>query len=387
MSFFKDQNCYLRNYNLSFKEKLAGFNWSFLFFICLAVFIGLGVLYSVGNGSWTPWASRQAGIFFISLSFLFVISFFNLRFFMKYAYVFYGIGLILLIWVAFFGKGAMGAQRWISLGFMQVQPSEVMKITLVLALARYFHGASLEQVRSIKFMIPPLLIMGIPVALILKQPDLGTAMMLVFVSFATFFLVGVQIWKFVLLGVLTAAATPIVWMLLHDYQKQRVLTFLNPERDPLGAGYHITQSKITLGSGGFWGKGFLEGTQSRLSFIPEKQTDFIFTVFAEEFGWLGSIVVYGIYAIIIAYGFGIAMKCTNFFGKILALGLTINFSLYLFMNMAMIMGLMPVVGIPFPLMSHGGTAMLTLFIGFGLLECVNINKEMVIGRLGSIDDE
>jgi len=387
MSFFKDQNCYLRNYNLSFSEKLKGFDWSFLFIICLAVFIGLGVLYSVGNGNWSPLASHQAACFCISLCALFIVSFFNLRFFMKYAYVFYVLGLILLVWVAFWGQGAKGAQRWINLGFMQLQPSEVMKIVLVLALARYFHGASLEQVRSVKFMIPPVLMMLVPVLLILKQPDLGTALMLVFVSFAIFFLVGVQVWKFLLLGGLAALATPIILMYLEPYQRQRVLTFLNAESDPSGAGYHIIQSKITLGSGGFAGKGFMQGTQTRLNFIPEKHTDFIFTVLAEEFGWLGSIIVYGIYALIIAYGFSIAMKCTNFFGKILTLGLTVNFALYLFMNMAMIMGLMPVVGVPFPLMSYGGTAMLTLFIGFGLMECSNINKEMVIGRLGSIDDE
>ncbi|MBP5344527.1 MAG: rod shape-determining protein RodA [Alphaproteobacteria bacterium] len=387
MSFFKDQNCYLKNYNLSFKEKWMGFDWSFLFFIGLAVLVGLSVLYSIGDGHWAPLVTHQLACLAISLGAFFLVAFFNLRFFMKYAYVFYAIGLVLLVWVAFFGKGAMGAQRWINLGFMQLQPSEIMKVVLVMALARYFHGASLDQIRSIKFIVPPALMVLVPVLLILKQPDLGTALMLVFASCAIFFLVGVQIWKFILLGILSAAAAPIIWFSLHDYQKQRVLTFLNAEADPRGAGYHIAQSKITLGSGGFWGKGFMEGTQRRLSFIPEKHTDFIFTVFAEEFGWLGSIIVYGVYAIIIAYGFSIAMKCTNFFGKILTLGLTTNFALYLFINMAMIMGLMPVVGVPFPLMSYGGTAMLTLFIGFGLMECANINREMVIGRLGSIDDE
>ena len=212
-------------------------------------------------------------------------------------------------------------------------------------------------------------------------------MMLIFETAVILFLVGVQFWKFLLVFILGMAATPLVWMHLHDYQKQRVLTFLNPERDPLGAGYHITQSKITLGSGGFWGKGFMQGTQSRLSFIPEKQTDFIFTVLAEEFGLFGSLILYGLYMIIIFYGVMIALKCSNFFGKILALGLTVNFALYVFINMGMVMGLMPVVGVPLPLMSYGGTAMMTLFIGFGLIECVAINKEMVIGRLGSIDDE
>ena len=387
MSFFKDRNCYMKNYNLSFKEKWLGFNWQLLLVIFLVVCMSLGVLYSVGGGHWSPWASKQAMRFLISLGCLIVIAFLNLRLFMKYAYWIYGITLLMLLGVEFFGHIGMGAQRWLNLGFMQIQPSECMKIALVLALARYFHGASLEEVRSVKFMVPPVMMMAVPVLLILKQPDLGTAMMLVFVSLAIFFIVGVQIWKFCLAFVLAGGSLPFIWSFLHDYQKKRVLTFLNPERDPLGDGYHIMQSKITLGSGGFWGKGFMQGTQSRLSFIPEKQTDFIFTVLAEEFGLFGSLILYGLYMIIIFYGVMIALKCTNFFGKILALGLTVNFSLYVFINMAMVMGLMPVVGVPLPLMSYGGTAMLTLLIGFGLIESVAINKEMVIGRLGSIDDE
>ena len=182
-------------------------------------------------------------------------------------------------------------------------------------------------------------------------------------------------------------AFPIIWSLLHDYQKRRVLIFLNPEQDPLGSGYHISQSKITLGSGGFFGKGFMQGTQSQLNFIPEKHTDFVFTVFAEEFGWLGSCLLVGLYMFLIGYGFWIVLKSHNFFGKVLAAGLTINLALYVFINLGMVMGLMPVVGVPLPMMSYGGTAMMTLFISFGLMECVKINQEMVIGRLGSIDDE
>ena len=387
MSFFKDRNCYMKSYDLSLKEKICNFNWQLLLFICLVVGISLGVLYSAGGGRWSLWAGKQCVHFAISLGVLFVVALFNLRFFMRYAYWIYGATLAMLVAVKLFGRVHMGAQRWLDFGVIQVQPSECMKIALVLALARYFHGASLDDVRSSKFMICPLLMVLIPVGLILKQPDLGTAMMLVFVSVAIFFLVGVQIWKFMLLFLCGAGALPIVWSFLHDYQKKRVLTFLNPERDLSGDGYHIMQSKITLGSGGFLGKGFMQGTQSQLSFIPEKQTDFIFTVLAEEFGLLGSLVLYALYMIIIAYGFIVGLKCTSFFGKILALGLTVNFALYVFINMGMVMGLMPVVGVPLPLMSSGGTVMLTLFIGFGLIECVGINQEMVIGRLGSIDDE
>ncbi len=387
MSFFKDRNCYLKDYNLSLTDKILGFNYLYLLFVCLVVVMGIGVLYSVGGGHFNPWASKQLFRFIVSLGVLYVIALSNLRFWMKYAYVIYAVGLILLVAVSVVGHVGMGAQRWLNLGFFNLQPSEIMKIALVLALARYFHGASLEEVRSLKFMIPPVLMMIIPVAFILEQPDLGTALMLVFAAGGIFYLMGVQIWKFVVLISAAALSMPLIWSFLHEYQKKRVLTFLNPESDPLGSGYHIAQSKITLGSGGVFGKGFLQGTQSRLNFIPEKQTDFILTVLSEEFGLIGALVLCLLYAVIIAYGFIIAHRCNNFFGKILALGLTINFALYVFINMSMVMGLMPVVGVPLPLMSYGGTAMLTLFIGFGLVECVFINREMVIGRRGSIDDE
>ena len=387
MSFFRDRNCYMKDYNLSLMDKLRGFNYLYLFIVSLIVFIGIGVLYSVGNGHFSPWASKQSFRFIFSLGVLLIIALTNLRLWMKYAYWIYGVGLALLIGVELLGHIHMGAQRWLNLGVFQLQPSEVMKIALVLALAKYFHGASLEQIRSVKFMIAPVLMMAIPVLLILKQPDLGTAMMLIFMSFGVFFLVGVQLWKFIVLALMGIGSFPIVWSLLHDYQKKRVLTFLNPESDPRGAGYHISQSKITLGSGGFWGKGFMQGTQKRLNFIPEDHTDFIFTVFAEEFGLFGSLILFALYTLVIGYGFLISARCQSFFGKVLAAGLTINFALYVFINSGMVLGLMPVVGVPLPLMSYGGTAMITLFISFGLMECVDINREMIIGRLGSIDDE
>lgn len=281
----------------------------------------------------------------------------------------------------------MGAQRWLDLGVFQLQPSELMKITLILALARYFHGTALEDIRTIKASLIPIGMIIIPTALILKQPDLGTALMLIFAGGAMLFLAGVQLWKFICVGILGAISVPILWSFLHDYQKQRVLTFLNPENDPLGAGYHIMQSKIALGSGGLFGKGFLEGTQSRLNFLPEKQTDFIFTVLSEEFGFVGSLILLTFFALIILYGFIITVRCTNFFGKFLAFGLTTNFALYVFINVGMVMGLLPVVGVPLPLVSYGGTAMLTLMMAFGLIQCVHINSDMEIGRRGSIDDE
>ncbi|MBR6411856.1 MAG: rod shape-determining protein RodA [Alphaproteobacteria bacterium] len=387
MSFFKNHTGYLKDYNLSFADKIYRFNYLYLFFICLVVGMGITILYSVAGGNFSPWAFKQTLRFFMSLGALFFISFINLRLLIKYAYWFYAFALILLVLVSAIGHIGMGAQRWLNLGFFVLQPSELMKIALILALARYFHGASLEEIRSIKYIIPPSLMMLIPVAFILDQPDLGTAMMLVFATGAIFYLAGVQLWKF---GVLISAVLlsfPIIWSFLHAYQKRRVLTFLNPENDPTGAGYHITQSKITLGSGGLFGKGFLSGTQSRLNFIPENQTDFILTALCEEFGFAGALVLLILYTIIIVYGFVIAHRSKNYFGKILALGLTVNFSLYVFINMGMVMGLIPVVGVPLPLMSYGGTAMLTLFIGFGMIENVHINREMTIGRRGGADGE
>lgn len=391
MSFFKDRNCYLKDYNLPLTEKILRFNYIYLFFICLVVLMGIGILYSVGDArdypKFYPRAFNQSIRFCMSLGILYLIAMTNLRLWMKYAYFIYGGVLVLLIAVSVIGHVGMGAQRWLNLGIFMLQPSELMKIALILALARYFHGAGLEEIRSLKFIIPPALMMVIPVLFILEQPDLGTGMMLVFATGAIFYLVGVQIRKFVVLISASLLSFPLIWSCLHEYQKKRVLTFLNPESDPTGAGYHITQSKITLGSGGVFGKGFLKGTQSHLNFIPEKHTDFILTVLSEEFGLLGALVLCILYGIIIGFGFFIAHRCTSFFGKILAVGLTVNFALYVFINMAMVMGLMPVVGVPLPLMSYGGTAMMTLFVGFGLIECVDINREMVIGRRGSIDDE
>lgn len=387
MSFFKDRNCYLKNYNLSLLDKIKGFNYRYLFLICLVVFIGVSLLYSAASGNWEPWADKQCMRFILSLMVLFVVSLINLRLWMKYAYAIYGIGLLLLLAVTLFGHVGMGAQRWLNFGFILVQPSEIMKIALVLALARYFHSSTLSDIRSIQYMILPILMMLVPVILILDQPDLGTALMLVFVTIGIFFIIGVQLWKFLICILGSLSSVPIFWTFLHDYQKQRLLTFLNPEADPLGSGYHIIQSKIALGSGGIFGKGFMESTQSRLNFLPEKQTDFIFTLLAEEFGFLGSTLLVILFMIIIAYGFYIGLRSNNFFGKLLAIGLTINFALYVFINIGMVTGLLPVVGVPLPLISYGGTAMLTLFFGFGLIESVHINQEMVIGRNGSIDDK
>jgi rod shape determining protein RodA len=255
-----------------------------------------------------------------------------------------------------------------------------MKIALVLALARYFHTLAPEDVRRPHYLIVPLALVLAPAALVLRQPDLGTAMILVTIGGVLFFLGGVRIWKFA--AVLTAglAMIPIAWRFLREYQKRRVLIFLDPESDPLGSGYHIMQSKIALGSGGMFGKGFLKGTQSHLNFLPEKQTDFIFTMLAEEFGMVGSLALLGLYLLVLVYGLSIALRCRHQFGRLLAMGITSSFFLSVFVNTAMVMGLIPVVGAPLPLISYGGSALMTILMGFGLVISAYIHRDAKIPR-------
>jgi rod shape determining protein RodA len=257
-----------------------------------------------------------------------------------------------------------------------------MKIALIMALARWFHGVEGEDVSKPRGLLLPLLLVLVPTALVMRQPDLGTAMMLLGCGGVMLWLVGVRIWMFAAVVAICAATVPVAWQFLHTYQKNRILTFLNPETDPLGAGYHILQSKIALGSGGVFGKGFLGGTQSHLNFLPEKQTDFIFTMLAEEFGLVGGVAVIALYGMLIAYGAFIAWRSRNQFGRLLAMGLTTNFFLYVFINIAMVMGVLPVVGVPLPLISYGGTAMLTVLVGFGLIMSVWLHRNIYINRRG-----
>ncbi|MFV3073430.1 rod shape-determining protein RodA [Niveispirillum fermenti] len=368
---------------LSFTEKLGQIPWSLVFLVTAVASVGFAMLYSAANGNLDPWASRQIARFGVGLGAMLFIAMIDIRVWMKMTYPLYGMVLLLLIAVDLFGSVGKGAQRWVDLGFVQLQPSEIMKITLVMALARYFHGASLEDTGRIPFLLIPLAIVGAPVALVLAQPNLGTSLMLVMASGAMFFLSGVRLWKFGLIIGAVLIAVPLTWQfVLHDYQRDRVETFLDPDSDPLGTGYHITQSKIAFGSGGLTGKGFLQGTQSHLNFLPEKQTDFIFTMLAEEFGLVGSVSFLFLYCMLLLFGFVIANRCRHQFGRLLALGLTVNLFLYLFINVAMIMGLIPVVGVPLPLISYGGTATLAVMVGFGLLMSVHIHRDVRMSRRG-----
>jgi rod shape determining protein RodA len=377
---------FLNKSDLSLGEKLLRLHWMFVLVLIVTASVGFVMLYSAANGSLEPWAGRQILRFSVGLGLMLLVAMTNLRIWLKYSYAFYAVILLLLGVVELGGTIGMGAQRWIDLGVVNIQPSELMKVALVLALARYFHGGNIEEITRPTFLLAPLLMVAAPTALVLRQPDLGTAVMLVAGSGAIFFVAGVRIWKFgvLLLGVLISA--PFGWQFLREYQKQRVLMFLNPESDPLGSGYHIIQSKIALGSGGVFGKGFMQGSQSNLSFLPEKQTDFIFTMLAEEFGLMGGLGLLGLYMLILAYGFSIAFNCRNHFGCLVGMGVTTTFFLYVFINIAMVTGLIPVVGVPLPLISYGGSAMMTLLLGFGLLLSVHINRDEPIGRRGAADD-
>ena len=373
--------------NMSALEKLRHFNWGLLLTIAATASIGFAMLYSAGNGSADPWMSRQALRFAGGFCALIVVALVDFRFWLRQAYPLYGLAFLLLIYVEIAGHVGMGAQRWINIGFLQLQPSELMKISLVLALARYFHGLSYEDIGKPVNILLPIAMVLIPAGLVLMQPDLGTAGMLILGGALMFFAAGVRIWKFAVVLAAGLSAIPIAWNFLRDYQKDRILTFLNPETDPLGAGYHILQSKIAFGSGGLFGKGFLQGSQSHLNFLPERQTDFIFTMLAEEFGLVGGLVLLGLYAILIAYGLAIGLRSRSQFGRLVAVGLAGNLFLYVFINMAMVMGLIPVVGVPLPLISYGGTAMLTVLVGFGLIMSVYINRDLRIGRRGGVADD
>jgi rod shape determining protein RodA len=369
-------------HELTFSDKVRGINWGLIFLISAISGIGFAMLYSAANGNLQPWASKQMARFAIAFIPMIAAALIDIRHWFRLSYWIYGLALALVLLVDLRGVIGMGAQRWIDLGFIQLQPSELMKIAMVLALARYFHCLNAENGGRIVDLFVPAALIVVPVGLVLKQPDLGTAMMLLVNGAIIFFLAGVRLWIFGAGLAGAGAAAPVIWSLLRDYQKARLYTFLSPDADPLGAGYHIMQSKIALGSGGLFGKGFLAGTQSHLSFLPEKQTDFIFTMIAEEFGLVGGLALLALYILVIAYGFTIALRSRNHFGRLLGLGLATNFFLYVFINTAMVIGMIPVVGVPLPLISYGGTAMVTVMFGFGLLMNVSIHRDVRISRLG-----
>ncbi|WP_245870103.1 rod shape-determining protein RodA [Teichococcus rhizosphaerae] len=369
----------LRDRGTGVLEKLWLIPWSFVLLLCAVAAVGYVALYSAGGGAPEPYAGRHALRFGFGLVMMLSIALVDIRLIARLSWAGYAAGVALLVLVALHGQVGKGAQRWIELGPIQLQPSELMKIMLVLALAHWFHRASWERVGNPIFLLPPVAAVLLPVGLILKQPNLGTGLITLMIGGAVFWAAGVRWWKFAILIAAAAIVAPIAYEHLHDYQRARINTFLDPESDPLGAGYNIIQSKIALGSGGIWGKGFLQGTQGHLNFLPEKQTDFIFTMLAEEFGLVGAAGTLALLALVVFFALAVALRCRHQYGRLVAIGLGVNYFMYVFVNIAMVTGSIPVGGVPLPLISHGGSAMLTSMLGFGLLISVHVHRDAEFG--------
>ena len=358
-----------------FAEKIWRINWGLVLVLTAIAGIGVLALYSAAGGRFEPWAGRHAMRYGMALGIALVVALVHPKVWLALAWPIYIVSMLLLVAVDVAGKTGMGAQRWLVVGPMQIQPSEITKVAVILVLARYYQGLTREQAARFLFTLPPLAVILLPVALVMVQPDLGTAMMVLLGGAALLFVAGVRLWMFLGAAVAAVGCLPFAWSFMHEYQRKRVLTFLDPDRDPLGAGYHITQSKIAIGSGGLFGKGFLKGTQSALNFLPEKQTDFIFTTFVEEWGMVGALVLLTLFVLVLLWGFSIALRSQHHFGRLLALGVTSMMFLYVFINTSMVMGLLPVVGVPLPLVSNGGTAMVSVMFACGLLIGVNVYRD------------
>jgi rod shape determining protein RodA len=381
----------------SVAQRLMSVHWPVLMVISVIASIGMASLYSVANGSFSPWAERHAFRFVVGLAMVLGIAVVSLRFWMALAYPVYLLALGLLALVPIVGSiGAedsvinsvtsLGARRWLSAGGLQFQPSELMKVALVLMLARYYQWLPGNLVSRPKWVALPLLAILAPVVLTLKQPDLGTAVLFAVVGLALMFLAGVSSLYFAGGALGIGLAAPLIWARMHDYQRRRIEIFLDPDKDPLGAGYHITQSKIALGSGGLSGKGYMQGTQSQLNFLPEKHTDFIFTMFGEEWGFIGVVWLLVLYGLLLMLILSMSFSCRNQFGRLLIAGAALVIFIYAFINMAMVTGLVPVVGVPLPLVSYGGTSMTTIMFGLGLAMCGFVHRNMSIRRqdLGAV---
>jgi rod shape determining protein RodA len=362
-------------------RKILFLNWPLALLLASVAGVGFLMLYSVAGGSFSPWAEPQMKRFAVGFVVMLMVAMVPIWFWRSLSGLAYLGTLVLLIAVELFGTVGMGAQRWIDLGFMRLQPSELMKITLVMLLAAYYDWLPATKTSRPLWVIIPVIIILVPVALVLKQPDLGTSILLLAAGGGLMFLAGVH-WAYFaavtasLIGLVTTVfkSRGTTWQLLKDYQFRRIDTFLDPSTDPLGAGYHITQSKIALGSGGWTGRGFMQGTQSRLNFLPEKHTDFIFTTLAEEFGFIGAISLLGLYTLIILFCVWSALMNKDRFSSLLTLGIALNFFLFFAINMSMVMGMAPVVGVPLPMVSFGGSAMLVLLLAFGLVQSAHVHR-------------
>jgi rod shape determining protein RodA len=362
-------------------RKILYLNWPLVVLVTAVASVGFLMLFSISGGNLDIWARPQMERFAMGMVLMFIVAMVPIWFWRNMAGVAYLVAFILLLVVEFFGDVGMGAQRWIDLGFIRLQPSEMMKFTLVMILAAYYDWLDHRRISRPLFVLIPVLLTVAPTILVLMQPNLGTALMLVLAGGAVMFAAGVSLWYFgavlalgvaAVVGVFTLRGTP--WQFLHDYQYTRIDTFLNPGSDPLGAGYNIIQAQIALGSGGWSGKGFMQGTQSRLNFLPEKHTDFIFTTLAEEFGFVGAFSLLGLYALIIGFCIVAALQNRDRFSALLIIGVAANFFFYIAVNLSMVMGMAPVVGVPLPLLSYGGSAMLVLLVGFGLVQSAHVHR-------------
>ena len=362
-------------------QRLAYINLPIIVILITIAAIGFMMLFSVAGGSTEPWAKVQMTRFCIGFAMMLIIAFIPIWFWRNISGLAFFISLFLLLLVEFFGVSGMGAVRWLDLGFMRLQPSELVKVTVIMFLASYYDWLPRNKVSNVVWIIVPLLIILLPVFLVVRQPDLGTALLILLGGLSIMFIAGVSWFYFAIsgLGVFTFLFSIFYFrgtefQFLKDYQYRRIDTFLDPASDPLGAGYHITQSKIAFGSGGFSGRGFMQGTQSRLNFLPEKHTDFIFTTLAEEFGFIGGISLLGLYFLLIIFCGLVALACRDRYSGLVVSGITMTFFLYFAVNMAMVMGLAPVVGVPLPLVSYGGSAMFVLMIAFGIIQSADIHR-------------
>ena len=358
-----------------FFSKLLKINWIIIFCLIFLGLVGVASLYSAAGSDWNPWARNHLIRLIFGFCLMFVIAFIPSQFFIKYSVLSFVLGIFALILVKIIGSGSV--QRWLSFGSINFQPSEIMKLALILILAKYFDHISKIQLNKLIPYIIPILIIMIPGFLVISQPDLGTGLTIILLGLSILFFVGISM-KFVIFSILISiSSVPFIWQQLYEYQKNRILVFLNPEMDSLGSGYQIIQSKIAIGSGGLFGKGYLLGTQSRLNYLPEKHTDFIFTLISEELGFLGSISIILVFCLLIASIMKISFKVESLFSKVVVFGVGFLIFLYLSLNIGMVCGLLPVVGAPLPLVSYGGTSLLTVLIGVGIVLSINIHDKKV----------
>lgn len=361
-------------------EKIRFMDPYAILFVIAITGIGLMTLFSAAGGHFSPWAYKQSMRFVFGFCLMICIALVDIRMWRTYSYPLYILSLLLLIFVEVKGRIGMGAQRWIDLGVFHLQASEVMKVTLIMALANAFHQKSPQELGRFRTYVLPLVLIALPSLLVLRQPDLGTVIILAATGAVLIFMAGIRVWKVMLSLVLGLGSLPLLWSHMHAYQKKRVMTFLNPEADPLGTGYHIMQSKIAIGSGGFFGKGFLKGTQGQLQFLPEKQTDFIFSHFTEEFGMLGGCILIMLYGCLFITLLKMCFEMKSAYGRLYGMGFQALLFFYVFINIGMVMGLLPVVGVPLPFMSYGGTSMISLLIGLGILLSAHIHRHLRFGE-------